>query len=111
MSLPPRRSKRLLVITYFVSCCAPRISADANSSDCRQLVLFATDTVLCLEEEKISRFFRNLYGRRQLWRTGDIPEKFVTFYDFFSIFFRNIFGILAKIKWPKSEEKTDFGGR
>ena len=40
---------------------------------------------------------------------GRPPKKFATFYDFSRFFLRNIFGIFAKIKSPKFEEKTDFG--
>ena len=40
---------------------------------------------------------------------GTFPKTFVTFYDF-PDFFKETSSIFAKIKSPKSEEKTYFGG-
>ena len=40
---------------------------------------------------------------------GTPPAMFVTFYDVSRFFKRNIFGIFANIKWPKSGDNTKFG--
>ena len=70
--------------------------------------------------EKVAGCLWNLHGCQRLRRTGErvhqfefmdgrLPEISTNFF-FVSIFFLPL-SMFAKTKWPKSEEKSDFGGR